>query len=604
MKRIAILALGFLLVSQTGSCKREVSSTTAKEPSKTIYADEFLKDEGGIFSLWTELAGSEDGDSGWNFYLSDGKSSLAFKQTLASQPSEWSLNYFSTPKPPDYLDFEKFGPVSFALDIDDAPVPLQVNRLIPEMAEPARKAMSLARKTSLSQLSKRRELSADERRAWDRAAEGKFTVYCQLGEWHIIRLHTIYFGAEKYPAISIYRNLPLKGSDCAGVILMPDGFIATWGEGIGSDIAFYKDRVAINSHYAEENEPDITKIQIRCADSLTLLLSIVKASGLLEQGDIASMAKAIETLRGVSDAKSELRSWAYEDDLYLQLVRGQGVSPPIELTLSNTDTDSPDYVPDYIEIKKDGLYVYCSKPDTSGIDIIIEGNGESASPGLRPSGLLSGYLDGGEGGKIFTISLTDTVLARLPNADEEKAVSSVSELAKRALKLPEIRKLGKRHIDAFTRLAKRQMCIEARVKTTGMSAVLNAAGGNVVLRQAIPTSRDFSLTLRATADSATIDYQVRQVLLGDEESVCQLRLENGELTLINTGQDAATMLDLMRYGAEIEDKLIKEKLLQIPGFAAKQIDELLALAAEAKATTIKVVQSQCKISLLGVNEEG
>lgn len=538
-----------------------------------------------------------EGELDWDFYISDGRSSLAFKQPLASRPSEWAFQYFNTPKPSGYWEFEEYEPTSFTISLGVATEPIKPDELIPEIAEPVRKAIHLAKRAVFFENGAEGKLSADERKVWARAAECTFKVDYKVSELNIVRLHYVYFGHEQLPAISIYRNPGGKTADSSSIILSPEGFIATGGEGLGSDIAFYQGCVAVSSLSAEEGEPDITSSKARCVESLQLLLSIARSSELLEHRDLASMAAAIETLRDTAYAKKELRYWVSNDDLCLQLVRGEGVSPPKELPVDYSETGAPNY----IEVKRDGLYVYCSKPDSAGLDIIIESGGVSASPGLRPSGLLSGYLDSGESGNMLSISLTDTALATLPNPDEEKAVVTVCEMAKKALELPEVRKLGKRHIDAFTRLAKRQICIEARRRTTGLSADIMAAGRTMIFRQAVPTS-DKSLILRATADGATIDYQVRPVIFGDEESACQLKLEHGELSLITTGQNPAQMVALMKLGAEAVEKLKAEKLMSIPEFAAKQVEVLTALTAKAEASTIRVVQAPGKISLLGTDE--
>jgi hypothetical protein len=336
-------------------------------------------------------------------------------------------------------------------------------------------------------------------------------------------------------------------------------------------------------------------------EGLQRLISIVKTVELGDDRDVARMMEAVEAFSAGTYVQEETRSWDYDNDLYLQLAKGMGLSPPLEQEPKDAENGSTVEV----DVRREGLWVNCTSYQNGDWGVLLWGDDAEITLDHRPSGVLDGYLSSfGENRQIANIALTDEVLAPVSDTTVAAMIANASGMATIALSFPEVRKLDAKFTDTLESLAARKVCLEMRFRTASISQGITARGSGMVYRVFIPMKDEKRLILRASANAATLDYQPHIIILGDEESACQLRLADGKLTLITTGQDAAQMVELMKNGAKAVGKLQAAGLLSIPDFAGKQVNDLLRLAAQAQPSAISVVKASGKITLLEAGKTG
>ncbi len=589
--RVVGLMLGLaLLLLLTANCVNEKSAQNAASAQKQA-ADTAARASGtSVLEQAFKVLGSMGDDSGWEFWVSDGENVLAFSHGWPDEVGVWELRLFKGTEAPHYLEVD-IGPSTWfrAAPLEDI-LPLEPDALITELAGPARTAISVAKSSLDDEDSLQEELEEEEMRVLQAVAEGRIEAAYYLQMTFTVAARELYCGGDTYAAFKSGNSLSHYGT--ANLLLIPAGFIVSWGPELGGEVAFYYDGKFLSAipHAELDNPVPLEEAQRVCARNIAKLAAIADAAKLLDDRQVAEFRTVADVLSTHVPEVHGTRLWMYLNELYEQLVMGEGLSPPRHWTGHDPGPVSCDIKMQIYDVKLDFI-------DYEDWDwgCMLEGKDWRIIFEPRPSGLIAGYIDDRwEGPVVLPVVVTDVVMDRATTPDVEDAVSALSTMAQTVLASSEAKeKMNGECLDALAKVAERRLSVvsPSHVGTSLMELVIGGRDEMMYLL-VIPRVQDGDMYFRATSRVATLDFIPKLSLFRRHQDIgYQVRLERGRLFLISSEESTSS-----RIGAEVKDaissisRMRDSGLLHVPDFACGIVDELVqsvSTAQEYDSVTVK-----------------
>ncbi len=583
MMRIVRLMVGvMLLLLLTAHCRPEQEPRKAESSHRESAGTASIDSEKSLTEQAFDLVASLGNDAGWKFHVSDGENGLAFAHGWPDEVGVWDIGSFKGTEPPDLLDMN-FGPLaSFRVASLENIRPLETDALIPDLAAPARTAISVANSTLADESALSQELEEEEMRALQAVAEGRLEVASDLQRAFGIAQRKLYRGNDAYAEYRSGSFLNHYGT--ASLILIPDGFIVSWGPTLGGEVALYYDGESFNAipHAKRDNPVPLEEAQKRCAENISKLAAIVDAAKLSDKRQVAELNSAADVLSTHVPKVQGKRLWMFVDELYEQLVAGQGLSPPRQWS----DRD-PSPLPSEVEMQCGNVQVkFFDFEDWNWSCILDDGQRKTLlGPGLN--GLVSPIVTE-KNGLLSSIRclVSDAVLARNPTPDIEEAVNAASRIARDVIASDEAaNKLNKECFNALARVAERKVSVlSPSIVTTTFLEQVRGAGDEMMYWMAVPRANGGQVHFRATSRIATLDFIPEPLALRRHQDIgYQVRLEGGRIFLDTSEESTSSRISTKVKDAVASISRMRDGgLLHVPDFARGMVDEFAMSVSKAK----------------------
>jgi len=568
MMRIAGLMVGIaMLLLLTAHCVNEKSAQNAASAQKQAADTPARASDTSVLEQAFKALGSMGDDSGWEFWVSDGENVLAFSHGWADEVGVWELRLFKGTEAPHYLEVD-IGPSTWfrVAPLKDI-ARLEPDALIPELADPARTAISVAKSSMDDEDSLQEELEKEKIRVLQAVAEGRIEAAYDLQMTFTVVTRELYCGGDTYAAFKSGNSLSHYGT--ANLLLMQHAFIVSWGPTLGGEIAFYYDGDSLSAspHAELDNPVPLAEAQQACYANIVKLVTITESARLTDEKQISQIKAAANVLSTHTPEVQETRSWAYLNELYEQLVLGEGLSPPRKWIGREPSPAISEFNMQIGDVKLD--FVDYEDWDWG---CILEDQNWRIMFGLRPNGLVMGYIDERlEDSKIMPVVVTDVVMDRATAPDVEDAVSALSTMAQTVLASSEAKeKMNGECLDALAKVAERRLSVVSPSQVlTSLIEQVSAGGDEMMYWLVIPRVQDGDMYLRATSRVATLDFiPDRLVFRRYRDIEYQVRLEGGRLLLSSSEESTRSRISTkVRDTVASISRMRDSGLLHVPDFA-------------------------------------